>query len=590
MIPSPPSGRSGGDGGTPPRLQSVKAAKRYQAHNSSSTSRSSGDQKYRRKKQSLLASSADGLAWRTEGCFTSLSILLEIFLTWCHSIVCWLWYDFLRFDHGLWPFGRSSIQNQTSASRPSHRRNVAPGSSERAWWDTSKGSAIVLYGSGSQVLPQSLAISLASSRSSNGSQSRSRSPPHNISPSPPRELFTARLSSLLAGTPIGAAVRRLLQFYSRDLSHRGDPIHRTGRAPFTVIVLIPDPEDLSPLVRAWASRKAELERPRSSPPSPVRGPSGTSGDLSVSVSPELRASRPPSPRSAGSQPRKRTLSWGQWSASSGLVGFRDLWKGLRVGEETSRSDFGAVIPVVCDTSSAEGLEHAKSTVVSYCNSHNLLLRGLITISAAASPPLAEERNGKDQFFASTKSSDTGHDSYGLVMTMLPLLQRDKGRLITLQTPAESSTITPSLPRHYTNDVHCASTHLCEWIAPVVFSCLIADLHLSDPRYERGSFVELATASLKRLKLTSISGNIASLLTFTSSIFQLFLSPCILETSTHPESPSGVHGLLLHSIRSALSRTHPRKKYCIGFGPRIQVTAEMIPGVAFLCRSIADFLM
>ncbi len=384
----------------------------------------------------------DSLAWRIASVLTYISLLLEFYLTWCNSLAYWLFLDVLRVNE-LFDAGARQESRAARAYRQANARQAnALGASERAWWNTSKGSAIVVYGAGSQILPQSLAISLASCRRStphtpSGSPTRSRSPQQSFSDEIPLGAPRIPFQTTLDSIGVGPLLRFLQSALSRDLSPQSMP-HPASRAPFTVIMLIPDPEDLGPVVRGWASRKAELERPRVSP---ATSPRYGYGDYHANPldSPELRPSRPPSPKygmgtstasssvyggEGSTRSRRRTLSW---SPSAGLVGFRDLWKGLRVGEQIERSDFGAVIPVVCDLSTREGLEEASTTVMSYCNSHDLLFRGLVTVSSAASPNTASDAApSKDRFFASTAADDSSASIAELVTTMLPLLQRDRG--------------------------------------------------------------------------------------------------------------------------------------------------------------------
>lgn len=355
---------------------------------------------------------------------SQLSFLYELALTWLHSFAKWIFFDLLRIDE-LFRRTPRKVTHPWEEFVATHSTTVVDptpsGASQRAWWDNSNGSAIVIYGGSSQDLVTSLAISLASCKSqSRRNEARAQASSRHR----PERPTSSGNSEWLAWIRSTAS-----QLLSRDHSYRGGGSARSGRAPFTVIVLVPRAEDLSQLIHAWASSKALLDRHRAPSP-PESTIDGTQTPLSpktppTSLSPPSR-SRPSSPTASSSnasgtfRSRSRALSWGQWAAHSGLVGFRDLWKGVRIGEESTRNEFGAVIPIVCDESSSEHSDHARDTVMSYCNSHDLLLRGLIVIPDKAS------------------------DEHQLTLRHLSaLLEHDRGRLITIETASHRTNPTPS---------------------------------------------------------------------------------------------------------------------------------------------------
>jgi hypothetical protein len=194
----------------------------------------------------------------------------------------------------------------TSLGKP----NEGEQSTARAWWDTSKGSAVVVWAPGDQNISQALSLSLASIRA------RSRS-------------------------------------------------IRAGRPPYTVIVILPStPRSLSSLISAWATRKAKLEsdgkdvsrgrRNGSSWCIPGLGnlsfrlgsPDSNKGDLflenetdsdEVIVEEKHQKGQSDDRSPSGSRPstprmgKRRRLSFGGWSAPD-LVGYgMDMLKGLRIG-------------------------------------------------------------------------------------------------------------------------------------------------------------------------------------------------------------------------------------------------------------------
>ena len=189
---------------------------------------------------------------------------------------------------------------------------------DRAWWDTRKGSAVVVWAPGDQTISQALALSLASIHARPGSK-------------------------------------------------------RAGRPPYTVIVIVPSASHgLASLISSWATRKANVEGGKYA----VRGRKQVAswdffglGRLSLRVgSPESHTGEGPRAdetnasdeafdtdqqtptsgegRHSSSSPsttpgKRRRLSFGYWSAPD-VVGYgMDMLKGLSIGEDRSQG-IGAV--------------------------------------------------------------------------------------------------------------------------------------------------------------------------------------------------------------------------------------------------------
>ncbi|KDN38709.1 hypothetical protein K437DRAFT_259316 [Tilletiaria anomala UBC 951] len=492
--------------------------------------RDSGSSKRHRReaKRKLHPSLLERTAWRLAEILTACSFLLEAFLTWCCSLYFWLCYDVLRLDEAL----GSARSTFGAHSRASPSRHATPsGASQGAWCDASKGSAIVLYGApSSQLLAQSLAISLASCRTC---VSGSRFPS-------PRKATASSASLPTHASLLNRLYDKLLCLFSTDVSYFGARNHRSGREPFTVITLVPGPDDLSPLIHAWASKKAKLEHPRASQtheedttPRTPRSPEEA----------RSRPSSPPSSSTPGRRSRSRTLSWGQWSAASGIVGFRDLWKGLRVGEDSRRSEFGAVIPVVCDVSTPEGLAHAKSTAMSYCNSHNLLLRGLILVPAGLAPMVHD-------------AIDSPRDSEAAMLfnELSPMLRHDRGRVVRLATSRSDSLWVLNTEE----DLHAATVQL-------------------RPMFMRPRLTEAVWNALDSALRLRLVDTLSCSLRLGALTLQTLLYPPTFEEldARRLDGPQDVNALLLYSVRSAISRTYPRSKYCVGLGPRLYDLKESL---------------
>lgn len=248
----------------------------------------------------------------------------------------------------------------------------------RAWWDSSKGSAVVVYA------------------------------PHNDAVA---RYVALRLSS---GSPSSFALKDV------------GPTKRNPRAPYTCFVLHADPDQFSITVAQWAAKKARMEKAllrqraggrssassNSSPPStPIStgnthdagSTHGGSEQGSNPSSPAQNAStrqaarggdETPRPHKQRSRPppinfsnfRRRSRSWSSW-ATPGLFGYGvDMLKGWmpgRSGPKTTPS--GTIIPIMADVQTADGLAMINSTISAYCSSHDLLLSGVILIPSVLCP-------------------------------------------------------------------------------------------------------------------------------------------------------------------------------------------------------------
>ncbi|PWN35826.1 uncharacterized protein FA14DRAFT_160818 [Meira miltonrushii] len=318
-------------------------------------------------------------------------------------------------------------------------------STNRAWWDPQKGSAIVVWAGGEQDIAQQLSLALASVRQ-----------------------------------------RKNLNSFERW--------RKVGYAPYTVIVLMPENSNHLPaLIGAWAKRKAEVANSINSPKddktkhtfsndseysqkgSTVASTLETFGlgriaslfGLSDDQPIELQEDESEVyDKQSPSRSSKRRLSIGGWTASD-VVGYgRDMLKGLRIGE-TEQTGIGAVIPVVVDTSTPSGLQHAQSTVQAYCVSHDLLLRALVLIPSimqqpkqtivrqklpqrkpkATSPSFHTTHEKLNQLAKSTEKTlgtDIG-ETLNLLATLLPIVRSDGGRIIGL-VPSAARIPVPREPR------------------------------------------------------------------------------------------------------------------------------------------------
>ena len=338
--------------------------------------------------------------------------------------------------------------------------------SNRAWWDPQKGSAIVIWAGGEQEIAQQLSLALASVRQ-----------------------------------------RKNLNGLERW--------RKVGYAPYTVIVLMPEnPNHLPALIGAWAKKKAEvantithkdkkakavftdeeneesnsMEETKSSTISSVLQTFGL-GKIaklfghSEQTLIELPGDDSDSNATPSTSPNsKRRLSFGGWTASD-VVGYgRDMLKGLRIGE-MEQTGIGAVIPVIVDTSTPSGLQYAQSTVQAYCVSHDLLLRALILIPSvmqqrkqpiipakntpqrkpnATSPSASiihEKLNKLAKSTEKTLGTDIG-ETLNLLATFLPIVRNDGGRIIGL-VPSAARIPVPREPKEVgiNDDIQAPKTQL-----------------------------------------------------------------------------------------------------------------------------------
>ena len=282
---------------------------------------------------------------------TNVSLYIESFLCYLHTIL----YFFLF-----------------------HTYEKAP----RAWWDSDKASAVVIYA------------------------------PHNDAVA---RYVALRLSS---GSPSSFALKDV------------GPTARNPRAPYTCFVLHGDPEQFSITVAQWAAKKARIEKallkqtnggkPASSHSSPPSSPTSSAPaydaestrDESVAApshpdspaatgstfqarrsdggrdeTPRANRTRPrPPPIRIGAGLRRRSRSWSSWAAPE-LIGYGvDMLKGWmpgRSGPKTTPS--GTIIPIMADVQTADGLAMVNSTISAYCSSHDLLLSGVILIPSVLCP-------------------------------------------------------------------------------------------------------------------------------------------------------------------------------------------------------------
>ncbi|KAJ9475485.1 hypothetical protein PHBOTO_005570 [Pseudozyma hubeiensis] len=252
----------------------------------------------------------------------------------------------------------------------------------RAWWDSSKGSAVVVYA------------------------------PHNDAVA---RYVALRLSS---GSPSSFALKDV------------GPTKRNPRAPYTCFVLHADPDQFSITVAQWAAKKARMEKAllrqqseakgcsnsnSSGPSSPTSSanvndadsvrdgsehgssdpssPAPTSSTLHARTSgggdetprPHKSRSRPP-PIQIGGASRRRSRSWSSW-ANPDLFGYGvDMLKGWMPGRSGPKaSPSGTIIPIMADVQTADGLAMVNSTISAYCSSHDLLLSGIILIPSVLCP-------------------------------------------------------------------------------------------------------------------------------------------------------------------------------------------------------------
>ncbi|SPO31292.1 uncharacterized protein UTRI_05897_B [Ustilago trichophora] len=248
----------------------------------------------------------------------------------------------------------------------------------RAWWDSSKGSAVVVYA------------------------------PHNDAVA---RYVALRLSS---GSPSSFALKDV------------GPTKRNPRAPYTCFVLHADPDQFSITVAQWAAKKARMEKAllkqraggRSSPSSNYSSPSSptsNSHDTECTREGSEHGSDPysspfaatsaaakrsdggdetPRPNKQRSRPppiqlgkfRRRSRSWSTW-ATPDLFGYGvDMLKGWMPGQSGPKSTpSGTIIPIMADVQTADGLAMINSTISAYCSSHDLLLSGVILIPSVLCP-------------------------------------------------------------------------------------------------------------------------------------------------------------------------------------------------------------
>uniref|UniRef100_V5GQZ1 Uncharacterized protein n=1 Tax=Kalmanozyma brasiliensis (strain GHG001) TaxID=1365824 RepID=V5GQZ1_KALBG len=254
----------------------------------------------------------------------------------------------------------------------------------RAWWDSSKGSAVVVYAPHNDAIARYVAL---------------------------------RLSS---GSPSSFALKDV------------GPTKRNPRAPYTCFVLHADPDQFSITVAQWAAKKARMEKAllkqrnggrssassnSSSPSSPTSStpmhdgestrdgansehgssdpssPSAAASTLHARRSdagdetprPNRQRSRPP-PIHIGRNLRRRSRSWSSW-ATPDLFGYGvDMLKGWMPGRTSPKTPpSGTIIPIMADVQTADGLAMVNSTISAYCSSHDLLLSGIILIPSVLAP-------------------------------------------------------------------------------------------------------------------------------------------------------------------------------------------------------------
>lgn len=249
----------------------------------------------------------------------------------------------------------------------------------RAWWDSSKGSAVVVYA------------------------------PHNDAVA---RYIALRLSS---GSPSSFALKDV------------GPTKRNPRAPYTCFVLHADPDQFSITVAQWAAKKARMEKallkqrarggscgtsnssPPSSPTSTANlqeagsnqeGSEHGSDPLSPTAnawSAQARSSggdETPTPSNWRSRSlpfqlgsmRRRSLGWSNWTTPD-LFGYgMDMLKGWMPGQTgPMATPSGTIIPIMADVQTADGLAMINSTISAYCSSHDLLLSGIVLVPSVLCP-------------------------------------------------------------------------------------------------------------------------------------------------------------------------------------------------------------
>ncbi|SPO30058.1 uncharacterized protein UTRI_05897 [Ustilago trichophora] len=248
----------------------------------------------------------------------------------------------------------------------------------RAWWDSSKGSAVVVYA------------------------------PHNDAVA---RYVALRLSS---GSPSSFALKDV------------GPTKRNPRAPYTCFVLHADPDQFSITVAQWAAKKARMEKAllkhraggRSSPSSNYSSPSSPTSNshdtesiregsehgsdpysspfaaTSAAVRRSDGGDETPRPNKQRSRPppiqlgkfRRRSRSWSTW-ATPDLFGYGvDMLKGWMPGQSGPKTTpSGTIIPMMADVQTPDGLAMINSTISAYCSSHDLLLSGVILIPSVLCP-------------------------------------------------------------------------------------------------------------------------------------------------------------------------------------------------------------
>lgn len=508
--------------------------------------------------------------------------------------------------------------------------NQVKTASDRAWWDTRKGSAVVIWASGDQSLSQALSISLASIRAKMGSK-------------------------------------------------------RAGRPPYTVIVLLPSASwELSSIISAWATRKARIESGKEG----SRGRDSIASwhffglqSLSIRVgSPESQTSdsieqlkensqqqqhgggsgsNSEGRSSPGSQPstpgKKRRLSFGGWNASDVFGYGKDMLKGLQIGQ-TESPGIGAVIPVVADTSTVEGINHAHSTIRAYCTSHDLLLRAVVILPSIMSGnnknnnkmiPLAsssslstspsnisvrlprqsqttnnssnsrsrevtsaleiEQQQISSSLSKSAKSlhgtqaslaTDVG-EAINVVASLVPALKTDGGRVIALvPTSIRGMTIDNENGMEDDDDdglqynitkiallemwsglrkklskegVQVSQIHMSAAPARSKATKLVGKLHSSSAPLERKKRLQRLIRQFLHSTHSILYPSPKS--TFTKS----YVGPSLDQEQANDDLSESCPPLLLETVRSVLIRSWPRAHHCVGLGPRLEHLWECIPG-------------
>jgi len=102
-----------------------------------------------------------------------------------------------------------------------------------------------------------------------------------------------------------------------------------------------------------------------------------------------------------------------------------------------RARLGAVIPILCEHAE----DRAKESVQAYCDAHNLLCQGMIVIPSELDPG-HETRAPRFGKVAESGIASTS-ESLPLLRALVPQLQRDKGRIVSLELPEAEGFIVAS---------------------------------------------------------------------------------------------------------------------------------------------------